>query len=109
MVQARHAVDQGTALGIPAEAASLSGYADALRQSLRTIDPSEFDRWHDAYEAGLQEAYRRKDLDGLVSIAMFGAACLDAQGYHEQTLDQLDFAMSMSRRDPDVAGYLLAL
>lgn len=96
-------------LGTLAFDGDLTSYVDAARQSLRTIPPAEFDQWRDAYESGLREAYRRKDLDGLVAIAVFAAVCLDAQGFHQETLDQLDFAMSMSRRTPDVAAYLLAL
>jgi DNA-binding CsgD family transcriptional regulator len=109
MVRAKRTATLGAPIVAPTRAGNLTDYVDAVRQALRTIDPTQFDNWHDAYESGLREAYLRKDLDGLVSIAMFGAACLDAQGFHEEALDQLDFAMSMSRRNPDAGAYLLSL
>jgi DNA-binding CsgD family transcriptional regulator len=82
---------------------------DDVRQALRTIDPDEAELWRHAYESGLKEAYRRKDIEGLVSIAGFAAACLDVQGHHQETLDQLSFAVSMAQGTPDATVYLLSL
>ena len=87
----------------------LVSFVDDVRQALRTIDPSDAELWREAYESGLREAYRRKDIEGLVSIAGFGAACLDVQGHHQETLDQLDFAVSMAQGNPDASTYLLSL
>jgi DNA-binding CsgD family transcriptional regulator len=82
---------------------------DDVRQALRNIDPSDMDRWHEAYEGGLREAYRRNDIEGLVSIAGFAAACLDTQGHSQQALEQLDFAISMAQGSADAQVYLLSL
>jgi hypothetical protein len=89
--------------------ADLVSFVDDVRQALRTIDPSDLDRWHEAYEGGLREAYRRNDIEGLVSIAGFAAACLDVQGHSRQALDQLDFAISMAQGIADAEAYLLSL
>lgn len=87
----------------------LVSFVDDVRQALRTIDPANAELWRQAYEGGLREAYRRKDVEGLVSIAGFAAACLDVQGHHQETLDQLDFAVSMAQGSADVTVYLLSL
>ncbi|MFN8584843.1 MAG: helix-turn-helix transcriptional regulator [Dehalococcoidia bacterium] len=87
----------------------LVSFVDEVRQALRTISPSDVELWRSAYEGGLQEAYRRKDIEGLVSIAGFAASCLDVQGHHQETLDQLDFAVSMAQQNPDASAYLVSL
>ncbi|MEZ4552386.1 MAG: LuxR C-terminal-related transcriptional regulator [Dehalococcoidia bacterium] len=95
---------------LPTEpAGDLVSFVDQVRQALRNIDPSDVDRWRDAYEGGLREAYRRNDIDGLVAIAGFAAALLDVQGHSRQALDQLDFAISMAEGSPDAQPYLLGL
>lgn len=89
--------------------ADLMSFVDEVRLALRTIDPSDAERWHEAYEGGLREAYRRNDIDGLVSIAGFAAACLDTLGKSREALEQLDFAISMAQGSADAQSYLLSL
>ena len=86
----------------------LTAFVDDLRRELRGINPADSGVWREAYERGITTAYARGDIDGLVAIATFAGACLDSQGFHDEALDQLTYALDMAGDDPNPAVYLLS-
>lgn len=88
--------------------ANLTRYVDDVRRVLRQTSPTDFESWRAAYDGGITAAYKLRDIDGLLAIATFGAACLDAQGFHEEALAQLTYAVEMASDEANAAAYLLS-
>lgn len=101
-----NSIDRPLAISVGSD---LTTYVDDVRRALRLTSPEDFGSWRSAYDRGITSAYQRNDIDGLLSIATFGAACLDAQGFHEATIEQLTFAIDMAAHDPNARAYLLSL
>ena len=92
-----------------AQTDDVTSYVDEARQALRNADPNDVERWQQTYETGLSEAYRRKDFQGLATIAMFGATALHEQGLHHEAVQQLHFAATMAQKNATAAAYVLSL
>lgn len=86
----------------------MNSYVDQARQELREADPADLGRWRLLYEAGLTEAHRRRDFEGLATIALFGATCLHEQGFFRETVEQLHYASTMAQKNPTAAAYVLS-
>ncbi len=86
----------------------VAAYADDARHALRTLDPRS-GAWRRAYERGLAEAYRRKDMEGLAEIALVAIARLQAEGHHDDALAYVRFAIAMARDAPEQAVRLLCM
>src|SRR5437870_1575301 len=93
---------------IETSASAVTSYADQARAALRVMDPTETDLWRATYEAGLKEAYRLKDFEGLTSIALFAAVCMHVQRMFREAIEQIDFAITMARGNPDASAYMLS-
>jgi DNA-binding CsgD family transcriptional regulator len=75
----------------------------ALKQS----GLSEPEVWKPIYQAGLKDALTEGRLDEAAELALFAAVCLEAQGYYEDAIAELDFAISRTKSSPDVTLSLL--
>ncbi len=82
----------------------ITGAFTSLRQN--GLGPPE--GWRPIYRSGLIEAFRTERLDEAAGLAVFAAASLEAQGYYEDAVAEIEFALSQSAMSADVTIKLLS-
>lgn len=75
--------------------------------TLKASGLSQPETWKPIYREGLREAFQRNRLDDAAELAVFAAVCLESQGYYEDAIAELEFAVARTRAAPGVTVMLL--